>query len=74
MSAIDSDADTALAPAPTRNIVDAVSASTRILASMKKPPETIAAHMMATSPRLFSSMPPTPAPTRSTSAAATPSG
>ena len=41
---------------------------------MKKAAETSDDSVIATSPRLFSSAPPTPAPTLSTSAAATPSG
>ena len=67
--------DTDVAPAPSLKKVAASSAISRVLATIEKMAADRALATMAASPRLFSSSPSRdPAPTFSTSAAATPSG
>ena len=75
ISAIEKLVDIDVAPVPKRKKVAASSAISRVLAMMVKEAAATALSRMADRPRLFSSAPARdPAPTLSTSAAATPSG
>ena len=75
ISAIEKLVDTDVAPAPRGKKVAASSAISLVLATTEKVAAETALATMAARPRLFSSSPSRePAPTFSTSAAATPSG
>ena len=63
-----------LPPEPTRKVRSMLPATTFIAASAAKPADASPPTTMTSRPRLFSSAPSALSPTRSTSAAATPSG